>query len=128
MSISAAKNTPLSDLINSATPLPPSERARLIESSPTIAEAHATAAVQGATVAPDASADIDLHFVTFVKTAQNNLWELDGRRKGPLNRGELDEADDVLSEKALELGVKRFLKGAGEDLRFSLLALAPTMD
>lgn len=84
--------------------------------------------MQGATAAPDASADVDLHFVAFVKSAQNHLWELDGRRKGPLNRGTLDEADDVLSEKALEMGVKRFLKGAGEDLRFSLLALAPTLD
>ena len=128
MSITAAENTPLSYLITSATPLPPSERARLIESSPNIAEAHAAAAVQGATAAPDASADVDLHFVAFVKTAQNNLWELDGRRKGPLNRGKLDEADDVLSEKALAMGVKKFLKGAGEDLRFSLLALVPTLD
>lgn len=128
MSILAAENTPLSQLIASATPLLPSERARLIEASPTIAEAHATAAVQGATSAPDASADVDLHFVAFIKTAQNNLWELDGSRKGPLNRGKLDEADDLLSEKALEMGVKRFLKGAGEDLRFSLLALAPTLD
>ena len=124
----AAENTTLSNLVTVATPLPPSERARLIESSPAIAEAHAAAAVQGATTAPDVSAEVDLRFVAFVKTAENNLWELDGRRKGPLNRGKLDEADDVLSEKALELGVKRFLKGAGEDLRFSLLALAPTLD
>lgn len=84
--------------------------------------------MQGATAAPDASADVDLHFVAFVKTAQNNLWELDGSRKGPLNRGKLDEEDDVLSEKALEMGVRKFLRGAGEDLRFSLLALAPTLD
>ena len=84
--------------------------------------------MQGATTAPDVSAEVELHFVAFVKTAENNLWELDGRRKGPLNCGKLDEADDVLSEKALELGVKRFLKGAGEDLRFILLALAPTLE
>jgi ubiquitin carboxyl-terminal hydrolase L3 len=128
MNLFQAPNTPLSSLITSAIPLPPSERARLIESSSTIAEAHAVAAEQGATAAPLASADVDLHFVAFVKTAQNQLWELDGRRKGPLNRGQLNPADDVLSEKALELGVKRFLKGAGEDLRFSLLALAPTLD
>ncbi len=39
----------------------------------------------------------------------------------------------MLSKKALELGVKRFLKreeesGGGGDLRFSLLALAPALD
>ncbi len=123
-----APNTVLSRLIASSIPLPPSERARLIESSPDIAQAHAAAAEQGATAAPAASEDVDLHFVAFVKTAQNHLWELDGRRKGPLNRGTLEDGDDVLSEKALEIGVRRFLKGAGEDLRFSLLALAPTLD
>ena len=56
------------------------------------------------------------------------MWELDGSRKGPLNRGKLEE-DDVLSERAIELGTKRFLKreeevGGGE-LRFSILALGP---
>lgn len=66
--------------------------------------------------------------MAFIKSAQNNLWELDGRRKGPLKRGPLGEADDMLSEKALEMGVKRFLKGAGQDMRFSILALAPSLD
>ena len=124
----AAPNTSLADLITSATPLPPLSRARLIETSSTIAQAHASAAVQGDSSAPPASADVDLHFVAFVKSAQNHLWELDGRRKGPMNRGTLEDGDDVLSERAVEMGVKRFLKGAGEDLRFSLLALAPTFD
>ena len=60
------------------------------------------------------------------------MWELDGRRKGPLDRGELGANDDVLSEKALELGPKRFMKreeevGGGE-MRFSIVALAPTLD
>ena len=73
---------------------------------------------------------MDLHFVAFIKSAHNNLWELDGRRKGPLNRGILEEGDDVLTGRALELGVKAFLKreqkAGGGDLRFSLLALAPS--
>lgn len=77
--------------------------------------------------------NVEHHFVAFIKSAQGNLWELDGRRKGPLNRGKVDPADDVLSEKVLQLGVKRFLameaeQGSGADLRFSLLALAPTLD
>ena len=60
------------------------------------------------------------------------MWELDGRRKGPIDRGEIGTDEDVLSEKALDLGVRRFLKreeevGAGE-LRFSLITLAPSMD
>jgi len=67
-----------------------------------------------------------------VKDDRNHLWEMDGRRKGPLDRGQLGEGEDVLSEKALDLGVRRFLQrekeGGGGDLRFSLITLAPSMD
>lgn len=56
---------------------------------------------------------------------------MDGRRKGPLDRGELGADDDVLSEKALGLGVRQFMKreeDAGGDLRFSLIVLAESLD
>lgn len=47
-----------------------------------------------------------------------------------MNRGHLDGEDDILSEKALELGPKRFLKreeeAGGAELRFSMLALGPS--
>lgn len=125
-------STDLSNLIHDALPLDPASRARLLETSPAIARAHASAAAQGDTAAPNAEDNVDLHFVAFVKSAKNNLWELDGRRKGPLNRGQLGKEDDVLAEKALDLGVRRFLKreveGEGGEMRFSLVALAPSMD
>ena len=75
---------------------------------------------------------MDLHYVCFVKSQDNNLWELDGRRKGPLNRGVLSANEDVLSGKALDLGVRSFLKreaaAGGGDLRFSLITLAESFD
>ncbi|KAL8790388.1 MAG: hypothetical protein Q9195_006406 [Heterodermia aff. obscurata] len=127
-----APQTPLATLITDAVPLSPEPRARLLETTSAIASAHASAAAEGDTAALSATASVDLHFVAFVKSAHQNLWELDGRRKGPLNRGALGEADDVLSEKALGLGVRAFLKreeaAGGGDLRFSLLALAPSLE
>jgi len=58
------------------------------------------------------------------------LWELDGRRKGPLSRGQLAEDEDVLSQKALDLGPRKFLAREAEngdgELRFSLITLAPS--
>ena len=69
----------------------------------------------------------------FVKSpSTNRLWELDGRRKGPIERGVLGAEDDVLSEKALDLGVRAFLnreeETGGGELRFSLITLAPALD
>lgn len=68
----------------------------------------------------------------FVKDEKNHLWEMDGRRKGPMDRGQLGEDEDVLSEKALDLGPRRFLKREAEvgdgEMRFSLIMLAPSMD
>lgn len=73
-----------------------------------------------------------MHYVCFVKSKDNNLWEMDGRRKGPLNRGPLAADEDVLSEKALDLAVRTFLKreaaAGGGDLRFSLIVLAESFD
>jgi ubiquitin carboxyl-terminal hydrolase L3 len=126
-------NSDLSALIADAIPLGPTARAKLLYDSPALEAAHSTAAQQGQTVAPGATDDIDLHYVCFVKSEKtNHLWELDGSRKGPLDRGLIGEGDDVLSEAALELGPRRFMKreeevGNGE-LRFSLVCLAPNLD
>ncbi|KAL9137998.1 MAG: hypothetical protein Q9175_000777 [Cornicularia normoerica] len=127
-----APSTTLSHLITDALPLDPISRSKLLETSDRLATAHASAAAEGDTTAPAADERVDLHYVAFVKSAKNSLWELDGGRKGPLNRGKLEDGEDVLGEKALELGPKRFLKreeeAGGGELRFSLLALGPSLD
>lgn len=126
-----ATDSPLADLLASAVSLAPEQRADLLYNSSALESAHQSAAAKGDTAAPSAKDDIDLHYVCFVKSRSNHLWELDGRRKGPLDRGLLEPEDDVLSPKALDLGVRRFLKreeevGQGE-LRFSLVVLAPNL-
>lgn len=64
----------------------------------------------------------------FVRTEDGELWELDGRRKGPIARGALGEGEDVLSAKALTLGPLKFLEREGADLRFSCVALAGSLE
>ena len=116
--------------------LPPKERADLLYQSKELETAHEEAARAGDTVAPSADDEVDLHYVCFVRsTADGRLWELDGRRKGPLDRGVLAEDEDVLSEKALAMTVRPFLSrerdngvvGGGE-MRFSLIVLSPALD
>lgn len=108
------------------------ERADLLYESRTLESAHQSAAAGGDTSAPSADDNIDLHYVCFVKSQSNHLWEMDGRRKGPLGRGQLSADEDVLSEKALEMGVRSFLKreaeAGGGDLRFSLIVLAESLN
>lgn len=120
----------LDSLLKEAEGLEPVQRADLLYESKALESAHAGAASQGDTAAPQAEDNVDLHFVAFV-CVNGRLWELDGRRKGPLDRGAIG-GEDALSETALNLGVREFLKteaqGENPDLRFSLISLGPSFD
>lgn len=121
------ESSELDRLVKTAIPLKPEERSRLLEKSESLAQAHKSVAEKGDTVAPEATDDVDLHYVTFVKTEDGNLWELDGRRKGPILRGNVG-SEDVLGPNALALGPLKFLEREGGDLRFSCVALAGSLD
>lgn len=122
----------LDGLLREAEPLKPLARADLLYESKALESAHADAARLGDTQAPEAEDSVDLHFVAFVKGVDGRLWELDGRRKGPLERARLSEDEDALSDRALDFGVRRFLKtetaGGNPDLRFSLVSLGSIID
>ncbi|KAF8459589.1 hypothetical protein BGX38DRAFT_1083882, partial [Terfezia claveryi] len=118
-------NSELAKLLETAIPLKPAERAALVESNDSLASAHQSAATEGSSEVPDAEADVDLHYICFVKSLKNNhLYELDGGRKGPLDRGDLGP-DDVLSKKALKV-VQSFIERERGNLKFSMVALAPS--
>lgn len=129
--MSSEPTSDLQKLIQDALPLGAVDRADLLYESQALERAHQSAATQGQSNTPAAEDDIDLHYVCFVKDQKDHLWEMDGRRKGPLDRGFVG-GDDVLSEKALNLGVRKFISReaelGGRELRFSLIALAPSMD
>jgi len=116
-------------LRDAAIPLGMEDRAQLLYDSKELEDAHQSVAEIGDTAAPSADAGDKLgqHFVAFIKEG-GKLWELEGGRKGPLERGVLDEEDDCLSTKALEMGLGRVIemekKSGGGDLRFSCIALA----
>ncbi|CAK7262781.1 ubiquitinyl hydrolase 1 [Sporothrix epigloea] len=122
------EGTPLDSFLKQAVDLDPVSRAKLLETNKALAAAHLAAAEDGDTSAPHTSDKVDLHYVCFVRTDDGTLWELDGRRKGPLARGKLGPDDDVLSEKALEWGPLAFLARESADLRFSCVALGPSTD
>lgn len=123
-------NSTLSELLHKLPPLLTDQRSQLLEQTSELKTAHQDAATAGDTPAPEATAHIDLHYVCFIKTADGKLWELDGRRRGPIVRGELgtSDSDDVLSEMAIAMGPGKFLEREGKDLRFSCVALGGSVE
>ncbi|KAF2827946.1 cysteine proteinase [Ophiobolus disseminans] len=109
------------------------DRAKVLEDSDEFEKAHLEAAQLGdtATPTPEAKVHMGQHFVAFVKAKDGHLWELEGDRKGPLDRGVLKDDEDVLSPAALEKGLGRLMRIETEnrgDLRFSAIALAKSLD
>lgn len=122
--------SPLARLLAETSPLPPLERALALENSEDLENAHRSAASRGDTAVPDAEDDVELHYVCFVKSNKDHmLYELDGRRKGPLGRVHLEEDEDVLSEKARAV-VQGFVEREKESGRvdFAMVALVPSLD
>jgi ubiquitin carboxyl-terminal hydrolase L3 len=114
----------LSRLLQQAMPLTPSARADLLYASEELERVHMQAARTGDTTAPRAEDPCGHHFLTFVKGRDGHMWELEGSSDGPIDRGQMQEGEDMLSEAALERGVRRFMRNADGNLEFSVLALA----
>jgi len=117
----------LAKLLTTCIPLNPHERALALENSEDVSAAYADAATEGHSAAPDAEAEVDFHYVCFVQSHKTGrLYELDGDKKGPLDKHiMLREDEDMLSENALKV-VREFIQREKTNLNFSLMALAET--
>lgn len=93
-------SSPLAKLLADAIPLNPEERADLLINSKELEKAHSTNAQAGQSAAPAADSKVDLHFTAFVRSEAGDLIELDGRRKGPLNRGKVEDQNELLKATA----------------------------
>lgn len=121
-------NSPLANLLATTKPLQPTERALALENSEDLENAHRQAANKGDSAVPDADDEVELHYVCFVKsTKDNKLYELDGSRKGPLERVQLGEHDDVLSDEARAV-VQGFIEREKDNVNFAMVALVPSLD
>ena len=119
--------SPLDKLFIEAVPLGIEERAQIVYDSPELEAAHRHAAQLGDSIPPSAEAKNYNHFIAFVRdTKEGHLWELEGGWSGPLDRGKMEDGEDVLSPRAVDLALGRFLEVAKEigDIDFSLTVLA----
>lgn len=91
---------------------------------------YADAAQEGQTEAPAADDDVELHFISFVYNEKDgHLYELDGRRKGPIDLGK-SVGDDVLNESLVLDRIQHYMDIADErnKLNYNLMALTPSFD
>ena len=103
----------------------PDERFSVLEDSAELEEAYARVALQGTSRVPDsAEEEVDFHYVCFVKSHTNGrLFELDGDRKGPIDRGlVLGPDEDVLAPGGVSV-VREYMERERGNTNFSLMAL-----
>ncbi|KAH8891031.1 cysteine proteinase [Thozetella sp. PMI_491] len=118
------------EIRTAALPLKMAERAQMLYDSEGFEHAHQSVARMGDSSPQtiDEGSRMGQHFVAFVRGNDGHLWELEGSRRGPLDRGLLGDEDDLLSSAALDLGLRRLIRlerdAGGKDLRFSCIALA----
>lgn len=110
-------------LLKQALPLGVEERAKVLYDSKELEEAHMAFATQGDSAAPAAEDEPGLHFLAFVAGRDGHLYELEGGFNGPVDLGEMAEGEDCLSEKALQMGVGRFVEKAEGNVEMSVIAL-----
>ncbi|CCF35767.1 ubiquitin carboxyl-terminal hydrolase, family 1 [Colletotrichum higginsianum] len=116
----------LDNLLSITAPMDPAQAALVLEGSQELEDAYASIATKGDTAAPaSAEDDVNFHYICFVKSPDTgHLYELDGDRKGPVDRGIPDEEERVdLGAKSLDL-VRQFIARGGDNIGFNLMALA----
>jgi hypothetical protein len=119
----------LDNFQNDAIPLKPVERAELFYNSEELEQLYKEAAQTGDSRAPSVEEPVDYAFAGFVKGKDGHLYQLEGWKKGPIDRGVLADDEDLFSAKALELGPLQIINLAkASEGRFSCVALTDAQD
>jgi ubiquitin carboxyl-terminal hydrolase L3 len=109
----------------SCSVLPPNERPSILETSKELEQAYELVAREGSSVAPDDAEDeVDYHYVCLVRSHRNGrLYELDGDRSGPIDRGDVrGPGDDLIAAGGLRVVQEYIERGKGNS-NFNLMAL-----
>lgn len=122
--INFVSGSPLAKFIEECKDKSPEQRAVHLETTPLFASIHADAASTGQTAIPT-NLDTNLHFTCFVEAPSpsesgNRVIELDGRREGPVDRG---ECTDLLKDTARV--IKDNYLNNSSAIQFSMVTLGP---
>jgi len=109
----------LKAFLDETVALKPMERSKILESSQELSSAHESCSMEGQTSAPNVADSVDYHFVAFVR-GSDRLYELDGRREGPICHG--NTSKETFLEDAGRV-CRSFMKRNPENLNFTAVAL-----
>lgn len=105
------------------------EIARLVELLEQSIQLDSNYGAQGQTEAPAASDNTEYHFITYIKGSDNHLYELDGRRTGPVDLGVSSNDKHILNDEKLIEKIQFYMDLTDESQRnnFALMAIAPAL-
>lgn len=109
------------------------ETARLIENLEGAIQLDSNYGARGQTEAPPAATECELHFIAFIRSPHNNhVYELDGRRTGPVDLGvsiQESATPSILSEPAVVDKVQFYMNQADDHNKhnFLVMAVAPAL-
>lgn len=108
----------------------PEESAKFVEELESSIKLDENYGEKGQTEAPAAEESIDFHFISFIKGKDNNIYELDGRRKGPINLGKSTSETNIVDEKELIKKIQFYMDNADEanKHKFAIMAVGPSQD
>ncbi|TYI70180.1 hypothetical protein E1A91_D08G203800v1 [Gossypium mustelinum] len=106
----------LDRFFKSTATMDPLERAAFLEKDGEMEVAHTVAATAGDTEASD---DVDTHFICFT-CVDGQLYELDGRKSGPISHG--SSSRNTLLQDAAKV-IKGMIQKNPESLNFNVIAL-----
>jgi len=128
--VTLVPESPLAKFIDQCKDKTPEERSKLLETTPLFADIHAEAATSGQSAVPTADSNTNLHFTCFVQAPSGRapgsedvgmrLIELDGRRAGPIDRGECTN----LLEDATKV-IKDVYMRNSQSMEFNVMSLGP---
>lgn len=84
---------------------------------------------QGQTTAPDANDSVNFHFMSFIKGRDGHLYELDGRRNGPVDLGQAN-GDNIVEEPKVVEKIQFYMENADEQNKhnFAMMAIGPSTE
>ncbi|KAK3368774.1 ubiquitin carboxyl-terminal hydrolase, family 1 [Podospora didyma] len=121
-------NSLLEHLLRDCILRDPQERAKILEASTELEQAHAAVAAKGETAAPDSAEDeVDFHYICFVRSGKDgHLYELDGDSKGPIDTGvTLEAGQDLLCAEVLAV-MRNYIDQEEDSIGFNIMALVKT--